>query len=147
MIENSKKISGIEIETRMKNNNLLNQERKISLIWMHAISQLQYCLWVESEDFDKKIYLEEIETLNTQIILGQKIIEDIENDIKTCQSLWMKIPNEVFELKWSIQERLNKLEETKQKLEDFLSKIPQIAEYKKNTDKYTKEILEIINII
>lgn len=147
MPENSKKLWEQEISTRMKDNSLLDQKRSFSLIWMHIIAQLQYCLKENSEAFDQKKYLEELEKINTQIELGQKIIEDIENDIKDWENLQMKIPNEIFELKWSIQYRLDELQKSKKKLDEFLSKVPLIAEYKKDTDRYTNEILEIIDII
>ena len=145
--EEYEKISVNSINTRLSKNSVLEQKRQYNLIWMYALTQLQSCLSWSIEEFDKKTYLKKIDNIKEQINIGQQIIEKINNGMQISAKL--QIPNytETFDLQESIKQNLEQLEENLKKLEEFLWETPFIEEYKKDTDKYTKEILKIIDII
>jgi hypothetical protein len=126
MIKNSEKIPETLIYTRLENdenNSLIQQENKYNSLWASTIKKLEQCLSTESEKIWEKIYHEEIERLNSQIILGKKILEYIKERINTGQKLGVKIPKELFELEESIEKNLNLLKSKKEKLEEEVNKI------------------------
>lgn len=147
--ENSQEliISIESVYSRLKTNDIFSQKRDFNLIGMHALSQLQVCLNIETEEFDTQKYKNKIIKLETQINIWNTILDQINKWILTVEA-WADKQEEVTQqLKDTVQNNLNNLESSKKKLEEFLLKTSIIAKYKKDNDKYEKEILEILDII
>lgn len=141
-------VSEESVYLRFKTNDILSQKRDFNLIGMSALIELQGCLNIETQEFDIPKYKDKIIKLETQINIWNTILDLINKWALTAEAWTDKQQEEETQkLKDTVQNNLNNLESSKKKLEEFLNKVPLITQYKEDTNKYTKEILEIIDII
>lgn len=140
-------ISQDSINVRLQTNNIINQKRNFNLIWAHALTQVQMCLKADAEEFDYKHYSQEIKKLTTQIQTGTAILEEIEKWAISISEWWTINEEKTLKLKEDTKRRLEQLKTDKDKLENFINKVPLIQEYQKDIQNYTTEILEILDIL
>lgn len=129
-----------------KKNNYINISQKYSFNSWMMLAEIHACLSPE-KNFETKKYDTFIFSLTEEITYGKLIIEKIKELRNINKELNISMPKEVIETITNIEAKVKILESNLEKINSFITKIEPFNEYKKDTEKYQKEIVEIFEIL